>query len=237
MRTSPFSRTPSRTIAYRFVQIFVVGFLKLFWRWRFIDLHRIPAEGPVLIVANHISYFDPLAHALCVNESGRVMQVFAKAELFNMPIVGSVLRRSRMIPVERGTGEAGPIIAAEEALRQGGLIMLYPESTLTKNADLMPMQGKTGVARLALATGATVVPMAVWGSQWVLPKKARFFHALRGRVLLKVGEPMRFPELLGQQDDPDVRRDVTDRVMKELEILVRDLHDLHPRGAAVPKLK
>lgn len=219
------------------VQLFVVPFLKFFWRFRFLDLHRVPAEGPVLIAANHISNFDPLAHALLVNETGRVMRVFAKAELFRHKIIGPVLRSCRMIPVERGTGEAGPIVAAEEALREGGLIMLYPEATLTKNDDLMPMQGKTGVARLALATGATVVPVAVWGSQWVLPKRAKILGAIRGRVLLKVGEPMTFPGLLGRQDDPDVRRDVTDRIMKELEVLVRDLHELHPRGAAVPKLE
>lgn len=223
------------TVMYKLVTWMLVPFLKLFWRWRFIDLHKIPSDGPVIIAANHISYFDPLCHAICVHSSGRIMRVFAKAELWRNPVLRFILKGARMIPVERGSGDAGPVAAAEQVLREGGLVMLYPEATLSKNPDLMPMRGKTGVARAALATGAIVVPVAVWGSQWVIPPGSRFFKSIRTLVLLKVGEPMRFDDLVGRQDDPEVRRDVTDRVMKELELLVRDLQELHPRGAAVPE--
>lgn len=223
------------TLTYKAVQLILVPFLKLFWRWRIIDLHKIPAEGPVIIAANHISYFDPLCHALCVNESGRIMRVFAKSELWKNRLLRAILKGAQMIPVDRGSGDAGPIAAAEGVLREGGLVMLYPESTLSKRPDLLPMQGKTGVARVALSTGAPVVPVAVWGSHWVVPPGAKFIKGIRKLIILKVGEPMRFDDLVGRQDDPDVRRDVTDRVMKELELLVRDIQDLHPRGAEVPE--
>jgi 1-acyl-sn-glycerol-3-phosphate acyltransferase len=221
---------------YRIVRAFLVPFMRLGWRWRFIDLHKIPAEGPVIIAANHISYFDPFSHVLCVNAAGRIQRVFAKAELFKNPILRWILLSAKMIPVKRGSGEQGPVEAARQALSEGSLVVLYPEATLTNRPDLLPMRGKTGVARLALSSGIPVTPVAIWGSQWVIPPGRKKFRikGWRTLVMLKVGDPMRFDELLGRQDDPDARRDVTDRVMKELERLVVDLQGLHPMGAAVP---
>jgi 1-acyl-sn-glycerol-3-phosphate acyltransferase len=222
------------TWMYRIVRAILVPLLRLGWRWRFVDLHKIPASGPVIIAANHISYFDPFGHVLCVNAAGRIQRVFAKAELFKNPITGFILRKARMIPVKRGSGEMGPVEAARTALNDGDVIVLYPEATLSSRPDLLPMQGKTGVARLALSTGIPVIPVAIWGSQWVIPPGSRRLKGFRKLVMLKVGDPMRFDELIGRQDDPDTRRDVTDRVMKELERLVVDLQGLHPMGAQVP---
>lgn len=222
------------TWMYRLVRAILVPFLRLGWRWRFIDLHKIPANGPVIIAANHISYFDPLCHVLCVDTAGRVQRVFAKEELFRNPLLRWILKSTRMIPVKRGSGEQGPVDAARVALNDGDVIVLYPESTLTNRADLLPMQGKTGVARLALSTGVPVVPVAVWGSHWVIPPGAKRIKGWRKLCLLKVGDPMTFEAMIGKQEDADARRDVTDRVMKELERLVVDLQGLHPMGAQVP---
>lgn len=222
------------TLMYRIVRAILVPLLRLGWRWRFLDLHKIPATGPVIVAANHLSYFDPFGHVLCVDAAGRVQRVFAKAELFKNPLLRGILRGSRMIPVQRGSGEQGPIDAARTALADGDVVVLYPEATLTKRPDLMPMEGKTGVARLALSTGVPVVPVAIWGSQWVIPQGSRRVRGFRKLVMLKVGDPMDFSDLQGRDEDPDVRRDVTDRVMKELERLVMDLQDLHPLGARVP---
>ena len=222
------------TVTYRIVRAILVPLLRLGWRWRFVDLHKIPASGPVIIAANHISYFDPFGHVLCVNAAGRVQRVFAKAELFRNPLLRRILLGTRMIPVQRGSGEQGPIDAARTALADGDVIVLYPEATLTKRPDLLPMEGKTGVARLALSTGIPVVPVAIWGSQWVVPPGGRMLRGFRKLVMLKVGDPLRFDHLVGREEDPEARRDVTDRVMKELERLVVDLQGLHPLGAKVP---
>lgn len=221
---------------YRTVILILVPFLRLFWRWRFLDLHHIPKDGPVIVASNHISYFDPLCLALCINSTGRVMRFFAKAELWKNPVLRFIFLRTKMIPVERGSGDGSPIVKAEEALAQGELVIVYPESTITKNLDLSPMQGKTGVARLALATGAPVYPVAVWGSHWIIPPGSKTLKrkGFRKVIIMKVGEPLTFGDLVGRQDDPEVRRDVTDRVMKELDHLVRDLRTLHPRGSEVP---
>jgi 1-acyl-sn-glycerol-3-phosphate acyltransferase len=96
------------------------------------------------------------------------------------------------------------------------------------------MQGKTGVARVALATGAPVVPVAVWGSHWFKPKRRKAVQKFRRTIMVKAGEPLTFA---GDQNDHETLRDVTDRIMAELDRLVRELHKVYPEGAAVPELK
>jgi 1-acyl-sn-glycerol-3-phosphate acyltransferase len=225
-----------REPVYAVVRAILVPLLRLFFRWEFIGLEKVPRSGPVIIAANHISYFDPLCHAIAIDSTGRAMRFFAKSELWNNAFLRFVLGHAKQIPVERGTGETGPIEKAEEALAAGQLVVIYPEATISRNEDLTPMQGKTGVARVALATGAPVVPIAVWGSQWVKPKHRKPVWKWRRLIMLNAGEPMTFPDALGKHDDQDVRRDVTDRVVAELDRLVRELHKLHPDGPAVPPL-
>jgi 1-acyl-sn-glycerol-3-phosphate acyltransferase len=215
----------------------IVSFLRVFFRWEFIGLEKIPRSGPVIVAANHISYFDPLCHAYAIDRAKRRMRFFAKSELWKNPFLRFILGHAHQIPVERGTGETGPIEKAEEALAKGELVIIYPESTITRNDDLTPMQGKTGIARVALATGAPVFPIAVWGSQWVKPKRRKAKQKWRRTIMLNVGDPLEFNASRGKQDDHDVRREVTDRVVAELDRLVRELHKLHPDGPAVPPLK
>ena len=225
-----------REPVYRVVRAILVVLLRAFFRWEFIGLEKIPREGPVIVAANHISYFDPLCHALAIDTAGRTMRFFAKSELWKNKFLKFVLTNANQIPVERGTGETGPIEKAEEALARGELVIIYPEATISRNEDLTPMQGKTGVARVALATGAPVVPIAVWGSHWVKPKHRKPVWKWRRLMMLNVGEPMHFPGQEHHQDDPAVRREVTDRIVAELDRLVRELHKLHPDGPAVPPL-
>lgn len=216
--------------------VLVVG-LRLLFRWRFIGAEKLPRTGPAIIAANHISFFDPFCHAYLVDRAHRKPRFFAKAELWRNPLVAFLLRGVGAIPVERGTGDTGPVEQAVERLRAGEVTVIYPEATVTHNDDLMPMKAKTGVARVALESGAPVYPVAVWGSQWVVPKGRRTFHRLRRLQMLKVGEPLTFDGLLGQQDDAGARRTATDRIMASLEVLVRDLQALHPDGASVPPFK
>ena len=129
----------------------------------------------------------------------------------------------------------GPVEKAIEWLGRGELVVIYPEATITTNPDLTPMQGKTGVGRVALATGAPVVPIAVWGSQWVRPKRRKRSNKFRRMMAVKAGEPMRFDDLKGR-DEAEAAREVTDRVIGELDRLVRELHKIHPDGGAVPEL-
>lgn len=226
-----------REPVFAFARNVLVPFLWTCFSWRFWGLDRIPRRGPAIIAGNHVSYFDPLCHAYMIDRAGRRMRFFAKAELWKNWFLRWVLKGAGQIPVERGTGERGPVEGALDALERGDIVVIYPEATVTTNLDLTPMRGKTGVARVAIASGAPVIPIAVWGSHWVKPKRRKAVHKWRRLIMLKAGEPMSFGHLRGKESDPEVLRDVTDRIVAELDRLVRELHKVYPQGAAVPELR
>lgn len=223
---------------YTFARIVLLPLLFLFFRWRIIGLEKIPRRGPAIVAPNHISNLDPLCVGLMIDRAGRRPRFLAKASLWQNPLVRMILAGAKQIPVERGTGGSGPIEAAEAALARGEIVVIYPESTITDTDDVTPKRAtKTGVARLTLATGVPVYPVAVWGAQWLFGKYRKTSYRFRRTIMLSVGDPMTFDELRGRIDDPDARRDVTDRIMKEVDRLVRELHAVHPEGAAVPERK
>src|ERR687891_112001 len=164
----------------------------LWFEWRFEGFEHIPAEGPALVACNHISTFDPLAHGYFLVKAGRRPRYLAKIELFRNPISGPVLRGARQIPVVRGSGDQAPVSAAAKALRAGEVVVVYPEATVTRNADLSPMRGKGGIARLTLATGVPVIPLAVWGSAPVWRKGGRPGPRVGRPVWVKAGPPPAF---------------------------------------------
>ena len=220
---------------YAVARALLLPFLWLFFRWKLIGAEKIPKKGPVIVACNHISYFDPLCHAYMIDRSGRKCRFFAKSELWKNPFLRFVLTHAHQIPVERGSGESGPVEKAIEWIGKGELVVIYPEATITTNPDLTPMQGKTGVGRVALATGAPVVPIAVWGSHWVRPKKRKPVQKFRRLITLKAGDPMTFEDLKGM-DPAEAAREATDRVVAELDRMVRELHKIYPEGGAVPEL-
>ncbi len=219
---------------YIVVRNVLLPLLKLFFRWKVTGLERIPRRGPAIIVPNHISNFDPLCIAYLVDRAQRRPRFLAKASLWKNPVLRYLLKGAGQISVNRGTGETTPMIAAEEGLARGEVIVLYPEGTITTNLDLMPMRGKTGIARLALSSGAPVIPVGQWGGQWLGGKERAMKYRGHRLIMFSVGEPMTFSDLVGKQDDPDVRREVTDRIMEEVERLVRGVVKVHPDGGAVP---
>jgi 1-acyl-sn-glycerol-3-phosphate acyltransferase len=140
-----------------------------------------------------------------------------------------VLTGARQIPVRRGSGEAAPVEAARKALTAGEVVVVYPEATVTRNEDFSPMQAKTGIARLSLATGVPVLPIAVWGSQHVWQRDGS--RSLRyGRpIWVKAGAPIDLSVHEEGKDDPQVLRRATDEVMAELGLLVDDLRQRYPK--------
>ncbi|MGI5168032.1 lysophospholipid acyltransferase family protein [Spirillospora sp. CA-253888] len=155
------------------------GLLKRDWRGR----GNVPRTGGVIIAANHISESDPLALAHFVYESGRYPVYLAKSTLFDVPVLKWILRGTGQIPVYRDRADAALALRdAEAALRRGECLMFYPEGSCTRDPELWPMTGQTGVARMALKTGAQVVPVASWGAHELLPYKKGEQSGLRGRL-------------------------------------------------------
>jgi 1-acyl-sn-glycerol-3-phosphate acyltransferase len=203
--------------------------VSLWFNWHMEALEQVPREGGVLLACNHISYFDPLAHGYFMLKAHRRPRFMAKAELYDNWLLRHVLEGARQIPVHRGSGDRGPVEGAKRALRDGEAVMIYAEGTLTKNPDHTPMRGKTGIARVSLEADAPVLPLAVWGSQYVDIQKG--FHPGKfGRpIWVKAGTPLDFSEYEEGRDDPAVLRTVTDQVMAELSRLVGDLRSRYPK--------
>lgn len=186
---------------------------------------RIPATGGALVCVNHISYADPLATALFVYDSGRIPRFLAKSSLFSLPLAGRVLSGARQIPVYRDSKNAARAFSgAVEAVRAGECVCVYPESTLTRDPDMWPMQGKTGAARIALSTGAPVIPVAQWGAHELLPryaKKPRLFP--RATLRFRAGPPVDLSDLRERELTAEVLREATERIMTAITALLAEL--------------
>lgn len=213
----------------RFAESVLIPPIAVWFNWRFEGLEQIPREGPALIACNHISYFDPLGHGRFVEKAGRRPRYLAKSELYENWLLKRVLTGAKQIKVVRGSGDHGPIETALDALRRGELVVVYPEATITKNADYSPMEGKTGIARLSLASGVPVIPIAIWGSQHIWQRTGARSLKFGRPIWLKVGPPLDFSAYEDRPDDHDVRRTVTDAVMAELSMLVEDLRGRYPK--------
>lgn len=156
---------------------------------------NMPATGPVIVASNHISYFDPLCLGTCLVRAGRTVRFLAKAELFTNPWVGWALRGAGQIPVSRATRDAKLALEhAVRALEDDATVVVYPEGTTTKNPDFSPQPAKSGLARLALLTGAPVVPVGQWGAH-LLFAQGRIGPFRRGiRAVVRAGRPIEVPK-------------------------------------------
>lgn len=185
-------------------------------RWR--GAEHLP-EGPFIVVANHLSVFDPFTLLHFLVEHDVHPCVLAKASLWRYPVVGWVLRQVQAVPVHRNTPSAqGSLEAARIALEAGYAVMLFPEGTTTLDPQTWPMRAKTGAARLALRTGATVIPIAQWGAQRVIPNRGRkgFRPFPPATVDVLAGPPVELGDLRARPDDPAAWEEATARIMARI---------------------
>jgi len=138
-------------------------------------VEHVPGTGPVLLAANHRSYFDVAAIGLVAARIGRPVRFLAKQEVFDAPVMGPLARALGGIPVERGIDGSTPMTRAAAALRAGEVVIVLPQGTIPRGTAFFDpvLVGKTGVARLAAATGAPVVPVGLWGTEAVWPRSSK----------------------------------------------------------------
>ncbi|WP_327589244.1 1-acyl-sn-glycerol-3-phosphate acyltransferase [Nonomuraea sp. NBC_00507] len=176
---------------------------------------RIPRTGGVIIATNHLSWADPVLLSHFLYNNGRWPVILAKSALFKVPFLGKAVTGLLAIPVDRGSSEAARSLrASAQRLDDGCAILFYPEGTCTRDPNLWPMVGKTGAARLALESGAPVIPVAHWGAQELLPygeKKPRLFPRKTFRVT--VGPPVDLSKYAGQPLQAGVLREATADIM------------------------
>ncbi len=179
-------------------------------------MDNIPATGPAVLVSNHLSFSDSIFLPLAVP---RPVVFLAKSEYFTGKgikgkLTAAFFRLTNQLPMDRsgGAASATSLSAGEEVLRSGSLLGIYPEGTRSPDGKLY--RGKTGVAKLILATGVPVIPVAMIGTDKVQPIGRRIPNIRRIGII--VGEPMDFSRYKGLGDDRFVQRSVTDEIMYEL---------------------
>ncbi len=190
-----------------------------------IDGEKIPATGGCIVAINHISHVDPLLSAHFVYDHGRLPRYLAKSGLFQNKALSGFLSAAGQIPVERLSRNAiGAYDAAVAAIGSGECIVIYPEGTLTRDPGMWPMKGKTGAARIALATGCPVIPVGQWGAHEVLPPYTKTFHLLpRKTIVMKAGDPVPLDDLVALPTGPEVTAAATARIMDAITSIVADL--------------
>ncbi|HXV92642.1 MAG TPA: lysophospholipid acyltransferase family protein [Pseudonocardia sp.] len=191
---------------------------------------HVPASGGALLALNHVSFADPIFDVAFTICHGRMPRFLAKAELWSTPVVRSVLAGGGHIPVYRSSARATDAYRdAIEAVRRGEIVAFYPEGTYTADPAGWPMKAKNGIGRIALVTGAPVIPVANWGTQDVLPPdsaRPRLFP--RRRVTIVAGPPVDLSAWLGGPRTRSALDGATAAIMADVTRLVAEIRGEEP---------
>jgi 1-acyl-sn-glycerol-3-phosphate acyltransferase len=216
--------------AYRIVAHIVRPILRSMTRHDWSGTENFPREGGFIVTSNHMTNIDPLTFAHFLWDNGVAPKILAKAPLFKIPVLAGVLRATGQIPVYRNTSSAGEsLTAAVTAIGDGDVVAVFPEGTLTRDPDLWPMVGKTGIARLALTTKAPVIPVAQWGAQNLLARYGKLLKPFpRKLVTVVAGPPVVLDDLYDRPQDTATLREATERVMDAITALLAQVRDEEP---------
>jgi 1-acyl-sn-glycerol-3-phosphate acyltransferase len=150
---------------------------------------NIPDHGGAVIAINHTSYVDFLPAALAVHRRRRRLRFMIKAEMQQVKVVNFLIRHTRTIPVDRGAG-ADAYAVAVRRLREGELVGVYPEATISRSFELKEF--KTGAARMATEADVPIVPVIVWGAHRIWTKDhPRHIGRNKMPITVQVGAPVR----------------------------------------------
>jgi 1-acyl-sn-glycerol-3-phosphate acyltransferase len=212
----------------------VVGLVKpvlLVWtRRNWSGMEHLAGDHGIIVVANHVSHVDPLLVGHFMYEAGRWPRFLGKASVFRVPVIGSIITRVGQIPVERGTVDAvRSLDRLTTALKEGGAVVIYPEGTTTREPDLWPMRGKTGAARLALATDAPVVPVVTWGAQQIFDPRTKKLRVRPGApVTVVAGPPVDLSRWQGKPPSRALLEEMSDAIMVRLRDMLADVRGEQP---------
>jgi 1-acyl-sn-glycerol-3-phosphate acyltransferase len=184
------------------------------WKVAISGEEHIPASGPAILAANHIGKMDFVFLGMAGHRRGRLVRFMTMREAFEHWLAGPLLRGMRHIPVDRTGDAAAGFHLATRALEDGEVVGIHPEGRISR--DLVPRAGKTGAVRMALATGAPLVPAAIWGSHQLIAPGARVKFPGNVRISVAVGEPL----LLEPAADVD---ELTSRLMARIDGLRRHM--------------
>ncbi len=194
-------------LLYLVARAILQPFFLVYFRMQRIGREHIPASGPVIIASNHRSFMDPFVIGMMLR---RPTYFVAKTELFHNRFVAWLLSSLGAFPVERGRGDSDAMTTARQILERGDVVVIFPEGTRTRPGALGTP--KRGVGRLALETGAPVVPIALIGTEAI----RRGWRIRPHKVRIRAGRPLRFPQV--DEPSPQLARAVTSRLWPCIEL-------------------
>ena len=212
-RPTAANKAENREIVYNQI---IIRLIKTMLRFQGIQMsvagsENLPDTGGALLALNHTGYFDFIFGGTTANLHGRrLVRFMAKKEVFDVPVVGALMRKMKHIPVDRSVGAgASALDVAVASLRAGNLVGIFPEATISRSFEIKDI--KTGAARIAKEAGVPLIPVVLWGSQrvWTKGHKKRL-----GRhhfpVWVQVGEPL---ALTGVVEDDTAKLRETMKIM------------------------
>lgn len=195
---------------YAFVKYCSWMLTHLICRYRVTGREHIPRRGPVLVVANHLLWYDP---ALLGGIFPRRLWFMAKSEIFRLPLVGLGCRLTGQIPVRRGMSDRLAIEMALDYLRRGRAVLIFPEGTVARQGHLL--EAHTGAALLALRAGVPILPVAHSGTRRILVERRAWFP----RVEVSIGEPY-IPRVPANLSRKQALQSVTEDLMRRIARMI-----------------
>lgn len=172
--------------------------------WKVQGADNMPKEGPVILVINHVSMWDPVVAASSVS---RRVSFMAKEELFSIPILGKLFSKLGAFPVKRGQGDMNAIRQSLAILKGGGVLGLFPEGTRSRNGEIQ--KGLPGMVLLMEKSQASVVPLKVGGT-------VHMFTKGWGKIKVVVGKPLTAQMLKAPEGVENRREWVAERIMQAM---------------------
>lgn len=220
-------RPPEKEVRWHYRQVvnwFGPALMRALGGWHVSGREKVPTEGAALLCPNHVSYLDPPLVGVAVQF--RRCCYMARANLFRIPVLGWFIRKSYSYPVDRDEGGRQALRIAATLLAAGELVVIFPEGTRSPDGELM--EGEPGAVFIASRAKVPIVPVAIWGTNIVLPRHGGGLH--RCPVYMKFGEPLHLPEPPeGQRLSKDQIQELTRELMSRIAALQAELKQEIPQ--------
>lgn len=197
------------TLAYRFTTTLFFILFKIFFGFKIDGLEKVPQKGSVIIVSNHISHLDPLVIGAAIRK--RQSTFMAKRGLFKIPLIGAFVK-TFSFPVDRDTPQPSTIKEAVRRLKNGELIIMFPEGGRSRDGSLL--NAKRGTGLIAALSGAKIIPAYIDGTNTALPVGVKFIRLSKIRIIF--GNPI---EIKGEESGKDFQERIGNDIIKEIRNL------------------